>query len=158
MAENENLAGDWPVAYVKHKWGYSKNQAEQIGVMVLVLDGPLKGRRYVWYGSWSEAALPMTVEGLMARGWFGQSLTTLKADLKEGAEAVGAFGYEEYEGRQRLRLNFINPAKQIRFAKDMTPEGFKPLADRVHRMIDQGKHLRKDRRADAPDSDDDIPF
>lgn len=159
MAEETSLAGEWPIAYVKHKWGITGQGSEQIGVLVEVLDGPMKGRRHVWYGSWSEAALPMTVDGLMALGWFGQSLTTLKADLKEGAQASGVFDYEEYEGKQRLRLNFINRPKQIRFAQEMTPQGFEALGKRVHKMIDQGKHVRKGQRAGGvPAEDDDIPF
>jgi len=158
MAADES--GYWPIEYVKHKWGFTSTGAEQIGVLFNVTDGPLKGRAFVWYGSWSEAALPMTYDALVALGWEGKSLPTLKTDLKRGARAIGNFGYEEYGGKTRLRLNFVNRARDIVFSAPMVEKDFHALGARVHKLIDRGAQVRKgeDAAHAADDGDDDIPF
>jgi hypothetical protein len=160
VSEPQDLSGEWKIAYVKHKFGVTKQGSEQIGVMVTILEGPGSGRRMVWYGSWTEAALPMTVEALQALGWEGKSMGTITSDIKPGAEALGNFAYEpDLDGVPRLRLKFINPMRQIRFAGALEDDGRKALAVRVHKMIDQGKHLRKDKQGSRTrDDDDDVPF
>lgn len=155
----QDWSGEWKIRYVKHKWGATSNGAEQIGVLVSVEEGPAQGRRFVWYGSWTEAALPITFDGLVALGWAGKSLGTITEDVKPGAEAMGVFAYETYEGKQRLRLNFINPMRTIRFAKPLEEAARKVLAQRVHTLIDRGAHVRRDASArGSRDEDDDIPF
>jgi hypothetical protein len=156
---DDDLSGDWKIRYIKHKFGVTKKETEQIGVLVSIEEGPGAGRRMVWYGSWSEAALPMTVEALQALGWEGKAMGTIAEDLKPGAEAMGNFGYElDNENVPRLRLKFINPMRQIRFAATLDEAGRKSLAARVHKMIDQGKHLRKDRQSGGSRDGDDFPF
>lgn len=157
----QDLSGDWKIRYVKHKFGLTKTKAEQIGVLVQILEGPGTGRTIVWYGSWTEASLPMTVEALQALGWAGKSMSTIAEDIKPGAEAMGNFGYEpNLEGEMRLRLKFINPMRAIRFAGELEGKGRQELANRVHKMIDQGLHLRKEKGAvvNRGNDDDDIPF
>jgi hypothetical protein len=157
----QDLSGDWKIRYIKHKFGVTKSGSEQIGVLVQIAEGPGTGRQVPWYGSWSEAALPMTVEALQALGWEGKSLGTLSEDLKPGAEAMGNFGYEDdLEGVSRLRLKFINKMRDIRFAAELDGPKRVEFAKRIHTLIDRGAHLRKDKSgaASARPDDDDIPF
>lgn len=164
MVAAADESGYWPIEYVKHKWGFTSTGAEQIGVLFNVTDGPLKGRSFVWYGSWSEAALPMTYDALTAIGWEGKALPTLRTDLKRGARAIGNFGYETYDGKTRLRLNFVNRARDIVFTTAMVEKDFHALGARVHKLIDKGVHVRKGDEAGSTgagaerDEDDDIPF
>lgn len=144
--------------------GQAKTGTEQIGIQFRLLDDPWKGWTLPWYGTFSEAAFPMTYEALKACGWRGEEITTLKADLRNGTEVLLIVEPEEYEGRWRARIKFVNPPQAIRMHRVFTPEQRQALAVDIQSMISKGLHERRERNdLQAPDDDDrfdgdDIPF
>lgn len=147
-----------------YQLGQAKTGTDQIGMQFRLLDEPWKGWTLPWYGTFSEAAFPMTYEALVACGWRGEFITTLGRDLVDGAEVSLVVEPEEYEGKWRARIKFVNPPQSIRMHRTFTPEQRKVLAVDIQGMIDHGMHKRRDRTAshapgdDDDRSDDDIPF
>ena len=145
--------------------GQAKTGTDQIGVQFRLLDDPWKGWTLPWYGTFSEAAFPMTYEGLKACGWRGERIDTLKADLRNGTEVLLVVEAEEYEGRWRAKVRFVNPPQSIRMHTIFTKEQRAALGVDIQAMIDNGMHERRGREEEDPqaadDGDsslDDIPF
>jgi hypothetical protein len=148
--------------------GQASTGTDQIGMQFRLLDEPWKGWTLPWYGTFSEAAFPMTYEALRACGWRGEFIKSLKSDLVDGAEVSLVVEPEEYDGKWRSRIKFVNPPTSIRMHRTFTPEQRTALAVGIQDMIDQGLHEREKRKAAAgststpgrggSNDDDDIPF
>ena len=79
------------------------------------------GHKLSWFGYFTEAAAERTVEALKILGFKGKSLSDLDGAILKGDVSV-TVETEEYEGRQRARIAWINSI------------GFVP-----HPMNDEGK-------------------
>lgn len=86
--------------------GTSSNGNPQIGVELTILDGEYQGASITWYGSFTDAATPYTLEALDNLGWTGDDLSNLTGiDRNEVSIVVDE---EEYEGEVRDKVKYIN--------------------------------------------------
>lgn len=150
--------------------GQAKTGTDQIGVQFRLLDDPWKGWTLPWYGSFTPDAFPATYEALTACGWRGEQIATLKQDLRDNTEVSVIVEPEEFEGRWRARIRWVNPPQSIRMHRVFTKEQRATLAVDIQSMIDRKLHERRRERTkddpgapdddggDYPDSNDDIPF
>lgn len=149
--------GTYRAAFGGYKLGFSSAGNEQIGILFELLDEPHKGRELVWYGSFSEAAFPITWRSLRALGWQGTAIATFAEDVKIGHVASLVVESEEFDGKRRNRIIFINRAGGIPMRDQMNPAQRQAFAKKVQAMIDGKIHERK--APGAPPLDDDaIPF
>lgn len=76
-----------------------------------------KGRK-LWFGSLTEAAADYTLEGLENCGWDGRSISRLDGMGSLDVELV--LDVEEYEGKLRERVRFVNKMRAARDPLDET--------------------------------------
>lgn len=87
------------------------NDKECIAVSCVTVggDGAEANRVFAWYGWFnSEDNQKRTFESLKHLGWNGDPKTLLELPGLGSKEANGVFQSEEYEGKTRLKLSFIN--------------------------------------------------
>lgn len=66
------------------------------------------GRKIVWNGYLTEGAAEFTIKALKFLGFKEKSLSKLDGANLENEVSV-TLDYEEYDGKQRLRVQWINP-------------------------------------------------
>jgi hypothetical protein len=157
--------GTYRAKLIGYEMGFSGTGSEQIGVLFRLPDEPHQGRELVWYGSFTEAAFPITHRALVAMGWRGTNVRTLKDDLSVdgGALVYLVVEVEEFGGKERNRIIFVNRMGGIPMRGKMSAPQRQAFAASVQLMIDAGVHTRKvaptggSPGATGAD-DDDIPF
>jgi len=149
--------GAYRAAFGGYKLGFSSAGNEQIGILFELLDDPQKGRELIWYGSFSEAAFPITWRALRALGWQGKAIATFAEDVKVGHVVSIVVESESFDGKTRNRIVFINRAGGIPMRDQMNPAQRQTFAKKVQAMIDGKIHERKAPGA-PPEDDDAIPF
>lgn len=151
-------------AYVTHDVGMAETNTVQIGVLFEFVDPPLRGQQITWYGTFTEAAFPITFRALKELGWSGHRIDTLKAELKRGTVVQLVIERESFQGRTRPRVKFINARGVIRMAKPMNRDQKLAFASEVQTMLDLGLQNKQPAgtASAAPGDDaggeDDIPF
>lgn len=111
-------------------FGVSGNGNEQVAVAVEFLDGPNKGRRSVWYGSFTENAADRTMESLRYLGWNNDDLFNMTG-LGE-SEAVGVVEEEEgNDGKRRVRVKWINRVQGPAFKNRLDDVQLKAFSQRM---------------------------
>jgi hypothetical protein len=147
---------------VDWQMGLASTGNEQIGVLFELLDPPFQGRSITWYGSWTVDAFPITVRALKEMGWTGVQIATLKHELRKGTEVVLVCEVEEFNGKPRSKVKFVNRAGEIRMASTMTNDQKRAFAVELQQMLDQGMAERRPQGAALDDEPaaggDDIPF
>lgn len=91
---------------VNWQFGKAQTGTEQIVVQFELLDGPAKGERHSWYGTFGEKSTQRTLESLEHCGWDGDSLMDLKGMGTKEPEL--SCGEDEYKGEKRIRINWVN--------------------------------------------------
>lgn len=173
------LTGRHPVKAIKCALGIAGTGAEQIGVLVQIIEGPHAGEVCTWYGFFTDAAFERTIESLRHLGWQGDDLTKLETIGSQTASAV--FEVEEdRDGTQRTRVAFINAALDVAMRQRMEPEAAARFAAAIARKLSSkapasgktpagkapapgkapasGKAAGSGKPAGSVDKDDDIPF
>lgn len=156
-------SGRLPAKLVAYDFGRAGTGADQVGVLFEFTEPPWKGQQITWYGGFSEASFPITYKGLRELGWRGETLTTLREDLKPGTLFQLVCEVREFNNKHRSEVKFINRGGLVRMSEVMTGDERRSLDADVGEMIRRGAH--EPRRADtgAPpsaddDGSDDIPF
>lgn len=122
--------GEWPVMAVTHKIGFAGTNNEQIGVRCKFTEGPHKNKTLVWYGSFSDRALDITIRGLRALGMKGDDLRDLSGMYTDPGAAIGVVQHDEYQGKKRARIAFINGGDVV-MKQEMNAQELSAFAQRM---------------------------
>ena len=155
-----------PAKLVSYAIGLASTGREQIGVLFEVTDGEWQGRELTWFGSFTPESFPITVKGLRELGWTGKNVSTLRAELRPGTLVQLVCETEKYQGKDRVRVKFLNRRGVVRMDQHMTTDQRKAFAVEVQQMIDAGLGESKapgtaggeEVPAGRFPDDDDIPF
>lgn len=79
---------------------------EQVAVECIVDQPGFEGQSITYYGFFSEAAFQYAVNSLRAMGWEGDDLADLSTVGKKPFSIV--VKHEEYEGKLRAKVQFVN--------------------------------------------------
>lgn len=122
--------GEYRVRCIAHKWGETnKNKYEQIGIALQIIEGKYANKRLSYYGTFaSDKAEEITISAMRALGFRGVDICDLSS-MYEG-EAVATVEHEEYEGKTRARVKWLNGADVI-MKKEMTPQELNRFAQRM---------------------------
>lgn len=83
--------------------------AEQIGIEFEVLEGETKSQRLAYYGSFSEAALEITIKAMRTAGWLGDDVTDLSSMSRPEVPTVElVVEHETFEGKTRAKVKWVN--------------------------------------------------
>jgi hypothetical protein len=151
--------GRYRAKAIKGEIGEGKS-AEQIGIeFVLTEAGEFKGSHRTYYGSFSEAALEITIKAMRTAGWRGDDVADLsslsRADTPE-VELVVA--HEEWEGKTREKIKWVNSAGGV--ALKALDQGKKQeLAARIRKTVAAvDQDLKSSGKNGGPAPAGDIPF
>jgi hypothetical protein len=127
--------GRYPVIAVSFSFGVGK-QAEQVGVACQFQEGPGKGQIRPWRGSFSDNAIEFTLRGLRALGWQGDDLRKIDGILPKngGKVAIATLEHEEYEGKWREKIAWLND-DGVAFSKPLEGPDFEKFAARMRNVI-----------------------
>lgn len=128
----------------------AKTGTPQVYVGFELLDMP--GRSISWYGYLSEKAEERTIEALRTAGWTGDDISRL--DGLGDSEVELVVEWEEYEGKLRARVKFIN-AMGGGGGKALAGHEQAALVERIKKKYG-GKPSA--RQIALPGANDDIPF
>jgi hypothetical protein len=148
-----------PAKFVAYDIGMASTGREQIGLLFVAEDG----RELVYYGTFTPDSFPITVRVLRELGWQGTKIRNLRAELKYGCDVQLVCEEEQWQGKAKLRIKFVNRRGVIRMDSAMTPEQRGGFATEVQQMLDAGlgdaaPGTRGGEAHAAPADDDDIPF
>jgi len=125
-------AGDYRARAVKVQLGKAKSGNEQIGVEFELLD--FNGQRIGWYGSFSEAAFDITMKGLTAAGFRGADLSDA-AWIEKAPEVILVVAHEEWEGKTRAKVKFVNSLGGVNMKEAITGSDAKSFASRMKARV-----------------------
>lgn len=111
-------------------------------------DGPEKGLKLTYYGSFSERAIEITIKALRTAGWKGVDLTEIdrwSEVVPEPPEVEFVIEPEEYEGVTRAKVKWINATGGIGVKERLAPAEAQTFAQRM-----KGKLLAFDQQNRAP--------
>jgi hypothetical protein len=136
----------------------------QIGVELVVTQGPNAGERITWYGYFTDKAKEITFRTLRTLGWEGDDLSNLAGIDKN--EVTVYVKNEEYQGVWSLKVKGIYPLGGAGLANPMSEAEAKSFAAvmKGDAIASRGngssapKPKAKAERKPAQHADDDIPF
>jgi hypothetical protein len=134
--------GDYRARAVKVQLGKAKSGNEQIGVEFELLD--FNGKRMGWYGSFSEAAFEITMKGLATAGFHGADVSDTTW-VEHAPEVILVIVNEEWEGKVRAKVKFINSLGGVNMKDAITGSDAKTFAARM-----KGRVLAYQSSAGAP--------
>jgi hypothetical protein len=166
--ENIFPQGIFTAAVIDKGLGRSSKGTAQVFVSFQAKDGEAAGQTIAWYGSFSDAALPYTMEKLRTTGFAGDDLSDISSVGSAGDVQI-VVAHEKYEGKIRAKVQFINALGGARLANPMDDADKRRFAAEMRSKIAAlGASSRaapkpaaparaQDRRPEPPHSDD-IPF
>lgn len=124
----------------------------------------MEGASITWHGYLSESTFDRTVEGLRHCGWTGDDLANMEG--LDANEVDLVIENEEYEGKTRPKVRWVNKAGGLALKERMAPEKAKTFAASMRgriRAADAAKGVKPanggGKPAEPPPMDDsDIPF
>jgi hypothetical protein len=152
--------------------GWTQGGKAQVAVTFEILEGEDAGRNITWYGYFSDASKERTIEALRYCGWKGDDISDMSSINGEG-EASIVIEHEEYEGKTRAKVQWVNNGGGARLAKPMEDDEKKAFAEKMKGLVASVDAKSKSRGGPAPSggggggggsdspppiSDDDIPF
>ena len=127
-------AGTYRAQAIEAALGETDTGKEQVAVRFRFLD--VEGE-ITWYGYFTDKTLETTFKALRSAGWKGQDLMDL-SDLCAPAstpEVYLVIEHEEYEGKTRARVRWVNGAGGIALKKALDPNKAKAFAARMKGQI-----------------------
>jgi hypothetical protein len=154
------------------QWGLGESNAgnEQIAVVFDILTEGAEYSNLTWYGSFSDGAVERTITSLRYMGWESNDLEKLEGLDKNEVELV--VEEEEYEGKTRTKVAWVNRAGALNLKAPLSAERTKSFAaamrDRI-KAIDAAKGQKTAAKSTGPKppagppepppvTDADIPF
>jgi hypothetical protein len=132
------------------QFGHSKAGNPQVAVSFALLDeGPYKGRRLSWFGSFTDAAGDRTVESLRLLGFKTDELLDLpKGPLDQEVSVTVEHG--EWEGKRTVKIAWINAAGGgLRLTAPMKPDELRKFSAKYKSKV-KSKPIVEGPRAAAP--------
>lgn len=91
------------------KFCESKGGTEQFAVSLEIVEGPKKGTRMTWAGSFASAASEELVyKAMRSMGFSGQMTDAGEVTLDKEKSVSIVVEHEDYEGKTRARVRYIN--------------------------------------------------
>lgn len=174
--------GDFEVIVSKPKAGWlgqSKEKGTPYVLLQLTVDNDPEedGKQIQWHGYLSDKAISNTIDTLVACFNFDGDLNSLYAggQTLEGLRCKIVVEQEEYEGKSRYKVKWMNPIDYVHAPKSIAPETAKMLiaglngktkAAALEAKANQGKVEEKARArlplapasAFSASEEDDVPF
>lgn len=124
-----SLAGTHRARAKEWQLGMSSTGKEQIGVMFELTGGEHAGKHLTWFGFFSEGAVDRTIESLRHCGWDSDSLAELDSLSANEVELV--VEDEEYEGKWRSKVKWVNRVARLQMKEQMSPAQVQAFAARL---------------------------
>jgi hypothetical protein len=135
--------GQWEVRarVARSLLGVTGTGKQQLAVTFEYLDENNEKRFVTAYQFFTDAALPWTVEALRALGWDPEAnnwdiLTLDGTDVLKGREVALVLEEEEYEGKRRTKVRFINALGGAGVER-LAPDQAKSFASDLRRRLMQ---------------------
>lgn len=162
-------AGKYPGRAREWRLAETKGGAAQVAADMEFTEGDLKGQSLLWFGHFTDAALPITLKALRAMGWKGNDvleLDTPQADLNAN-EVELVVVHEEWDGVVRAKIAFVNKKGGVDVTTPLAADKRADFAKRMRVAIaatEQGQGPKTNgqkpaaARTPPPPMTDDIPF
>ena len=118
------------------------------------------GDTITWFGYFTRAALERTVESLRYCGWIGHDINRMREDGMGSKEPEIVVEHEEYEGKVRARVQWVNSGVGPAGTGSMGEDELRAFAAEMRDSI-RAIQLDKQQSSIGRDEqryDDDIPF
>lgn len=120
----------------KAEMGESSNKNEQVGIEFEIVDGETKGQRLPYYGSFTEAAMAITIKAMRTAGWKGDDVTELSSLSREDVPIVElVVEHEEWDGKTRAKVKWVNSAGGVSMKNPLSQEKKSSLAARMRAAV-----------------------
>lgn len=153
--------GHWKARGCDAALGHTGGGKPQLGIDLMILEGPGTGRHVTWYGYFTEASFDRTIESLYLLGWKGPDLADLRGIDANEVTVVIAHEPDE-QGVVRVKANWINGLGGVVMKDRMDVGQAASFAQQMKGRILalQGSQSKRPTAAQgsAPQSSDDIPF
>jgi len=106
---------------------------EQIVVMFEITQGEFAGTCRTWYGSFSDAAIDRTLDSMRHCGWDGDSLGSI--DGMGANEVELEIGEEEYKGKTRDKIKWVNRASTLMLKHQLTGPAREAFASKLRGKV-----------------------
>lgn len=132
--------GTWDATVVASVLGKTGTGKEQIAITFQ----DEAGNRSTWYGYFTDAAIERTLETLQILGWVAAQndwrLDTLhNTDLIVGAKAAIVVEDEEYDGKIRAKIRWVNELGGGAVKEQMAPAEAEAFAKRLRSVLARKK-------------------
>jgi hypothetical protein len=109
--------------------GMSANGKEQVAVMIELTSGEAAGTHITWFGYFTDGAVDRTLDSLRYFGWSSDSLAEL--DGLDTNEVDVVLDEEEYDGKVRTKVKWINRPARLALKEQMTTGQMAAFAARL---------------------------
>jgi hypothetical protein len=109
--------------------GHSANGKEQVAVMFELAGGEHDGQSITWFGYFTEQTVDRTLDALRYCGWEGDNLAEL--DSLDANEVELVLDEEEYDGKVRTKVKWVNRPARLALKEQMTPAAAAAFAQRM---------------------------
>lgn len=113
--------------------GFTSGNKEQVAVLFELLEGEYAGVRMTWHGFFTDKTTKRTIEALRNCGWEGNDLTNLGGINRNEVELV--IENEEYEGKTRPKVQWVNAIGRIALSATMPVDQAKAFALRMKGLV-----------------------
>lgn len=120
----------YPVVAVAHRFGYTSNKNEQVGIRLRIVDGPHKDKNLLYYGTFTADAKEFTIKALRALGMYGDDVVKDIGQIYNGQVANAVYAHEVYQGQKRGKVNWINGADVV-MKDEMSPSELSAFSNRL---------------------------
>lgn len=120
---------NYPARVIDKKLGQSDSGSEFIALLFEVTEGECKGQKASGRLFFTEKTIERTLESLEYCGWNGYSIAELDGLGSKEVEIV--LDYEEYEGKQYLRVKWINKPRGAQVKRELDRGGVLALDERI---------------------------
>lgn len=129
--------------------GETSKGNEQVAIEFGFFD--VENARLTYFGTFGEKALEHTLKALRAAGWKGDDLSDLSSIGGPDAPEVDlVVENEEYEGKVRPRIRWVNPRGGPSVKAQLTPDKAKAFAARMRGAVLAHDRTHGQQRAAAP--------
>lgn len=158
--------GVWKARACGSQLGHTNGGKPQLGIDLLILEGPSAGAHITWYGYFTEATFERTIETCRVLGWGGSDLSDLSGIDANEVNVVIDHEQNPETGEVHARAQWINALGGVVMKNRMDAGAAAAFAAEMKgRIIALGAQDKRPTRAPtspgagrAPADDDNIPF
>lgn len=104
----------------------------QVGILFELLDLP--GETIDWFGFFTDASCNRTVRSMQSCGWVGNDLNDMSGMGDKEVQLV--IEEEEYDGKKRLKVKFVNSPGGLRMSRVLSPDELRVFAAEMKPKIE----------------------